>query len=175
MPACGRIAPRNAEVEVGIEGGKLVAGARKATTTTPPPTHPPRSDSSRASATPGAEPEGENDETWLARLSREWPRLDIPAEIEAAKRKHPTGFDRPWFEGKWLPHAKPRIASAPRPAFASHVKPQALPEPAGWQTEAEGTNYGPGGAFPAQTWAELPHDVQKLFTDRLRARPAAHA
>jgi hypothetical protein len=142
----------------------------------PLPTHQPDFVSSRAPAPPVAQEQAEeSDAAWLERLAHEWPRLDIPAEIDAARRKHPTGFDRPWFEQKWLPHSKPRIASAPRPASASHVKAPTLPEPDGWRAEIESTNYGPGGAYPANNWAELPPDLQKIVSERLRARPAAHA
>jgi hypothetical protein len=141
----------------------------------PPPTHPPDFVSSRASASPAAQEQAEeSDAEWLDRLAREWPRLDVLAEVEAAKRKNPNGFDRPWFESRWLPRANPRIAAAPRPASASLVKPLALPEPDGWRDELAESQFGPGGVFEVRTWAELPADVQKLTAERLRTRPAAH-
>lgn len=168
----------NAEVEVERkEKGKSVAGAngREGCHPAPPPTDLPDFDSARAPASPLArEQADESDSVWLERLAREWPRLEIAVEIDAARRKHPTGFDRPWFERKWLPHSKPRIAAAPRPAGASLVMPPALPEPEGWRAEIEGTNYAPGGAYPVDSWAELPPDLKKLIAERLRARPAVH-
>lgn len=163
------------ERKVSKDKGKVSGVGFPARHSFSPPTHRPDSLFSSAPASPDAKEEAEKDEAWIARLARDWPQIDIPAEIEAAKRKHPTGFDRLWFERKWLPHSKPRIASAPRFTAASFVKSPALPEPEGWRDEIEGTNFAPDGAFPARTWAELPPDVQKLVTERLHARPAAHA
>ena len=170
------IRQRNAEVEVEKKEKVSQSVARGRERETPPPTNHPDCVSSCASASPAAQEQAEElDVAWLERLAREWPRLDIPAEIDAANRKRPNGFDRPWFEARWLPHAKPRIAAASRPPSASHVKSPVIPEPDGWRTEIEGTNYGPGGVYPVKSWAELPADVQKLVAERLRARTAAHA
>lgn len=36
----------------------------------------------------------------------------------------------------------------------------AIPEPNGWREMLENSKYGPGGAFEAKTWGELPRDIQ---------------
>lgn len=77
-----------------------------------------------------APPGEESEEEWLARLRREWPRLDIDSQLrqaEAKRKRDGRDLERVWFERHWLPHCSPthktRRAS----------DPSVQPEPFGWR------------------------------------------
>jgi len=77
----------------------------------------------------------EDDAAWMARLAREWPGVDIAAQLEKAHRKRRGDVERGWFEAVWLPGVTPR---APRPA-----------ESRGQRTEVRGQTIDPMAAEAA--------------------------
>jgi hypothetical protein len=48
-----------------------------------------------------------------------------------------------------------------------HPTAEPLKEPVGWREVVQDSQYGPGGAFPANSWAELPRDTQQFCIDRI--------
>lgn len=112
----------------------------------------------------GAAPE--TTEQWLARLAREWPGVDVRAEADkAARRKEREGgrLERVWFERHWLPGCSDTVDRAELRKAGRQAEPEQADAPDGWREAIADTNYGPGGAFEVQTWAELPEHVKKEF------------
>ena len=118
----------------------------------------------------GAAPE--STEQWLARLAREWPGVDVRAEADkAARRKEKEGgrLERVWFERHWLPGCSDTVDRAELRKAGRQAGPDRDDAPDGWREAIADTNYGPGGAFEVQTWAELPEHVKEFVREKGRA------
>lgn len=110
----------------------------------------------------------ESDEEFVERLTQAYPDLDLAQQEQACRKycqRHGKVFERGYFE-RWLAIATPPIA---RPLFTPK-KAQQTPsaEPDGWRSVISDTQYGPGGAFEAKSWADLPADVQAFVVSELR-------
>lgn len=153
-----RIASRNAERK-GKEN-KVVVGASGDAGIAPRPT----TDQSSTDSTEHA-----SEAEWVEKLTKAWPRLDIAAELRAAFRKNPDGFDRSWFETRWLPHAKPRLASIAQ-SPASRVKVPSAAEPIGWRDLPEWRESRIAAESPGADWTSLDQITQRHLTELVNRR-----
>lgn len=134
------------------EGGSPATAGRATPPGTAAPFPKPQSKSAAPKlSTVHCPPSSETDNDWLARLVKEWPGLDVPAQLRKAHRKRQGDVERGWFERVWLPGVTP---AAPHPS--SVLRPSVESAPAGWRTTLE--QLYPGNAIsadPARTWASV--------------------
>lgn len=121
------------------------------------------------SSSSSGKPETETE--WLARLRRDWPLVDIAAELREAGRKKPRGVERLWFEEHWLPRCSAKVGTV---TAGGEVVIEAEPE--AWRLHLkdhyEGESWAESAA--ALTWAGLPaHWRTKIATEMGRGRAVA--
>jgi hypothetical protein len=123
---------------------------------------------SPAASTHPADPE--TDLQWLARLTREWPGIEIEAQLAKAHKKRRGDVERGWFEAVWLPGVTP---VAPRPDQVSGLKSQVSDAPPGWRETLE--QLYPGNAVsanPERTWASVDPDTRAKVLAHGKTRAA---
>lgn len=101
----------------------------------------------------------ESEADWLDRLRREWPAVDVAAELREAMRKKPRGVERDWFEEHWLPKCSVKVGA----------QAKAL-------TAAPADACGPG--VPDEVWREAAKRVAHATEDeamREKRLEAVHA
>lgn len=109
----------------------------------------------------------ETDEEFVERLTKAYPTLNLAQQEQACRKycqRHGKIFERGYFE-RWLALATPPIQ---KPLFTPKKAQQSpTSEPEGWRSVISDTQYGPGGAFEAKSWADLPADVQAFVLTEL--------
>lgn len=112
----------------------------------------------------------ESESDWLARLRREWPQVDVAAELREAMRKKPRGVERQWFEREWLARCSEKVG----PHAKAVATPPPAPEPPGWRV-ALGQLY-PGNTISGDTarpWASVDAKKQAEVLAHLRRQGRA--
>ncbi|WP_404422944.1 hypothetical protein [Nibricoccus sp. IMCC34717] len=110
----------------------------------------------------------ESEEAFVQRLAAGNPGIDLAAQERACRRycqQRGRTFERGYFE-RWLATASPLIE---KPLFSPQkMQQKTTEEPEGWRSVILDTQYGPGGCFEVDSWAELPSDVQAFVLGELR-------
>lgn len=125
-------------------------GAPKARDTSPTPSVP--------TALPIASTlQVESDAEWLDRVQREWPDVDVSAQLSKAHQKRRGDVERGWFEKSWLPHVTPTTL---RPAAHNRL----APEPTRWREILE--ELYPGNAINRDEtgWSTIPDSIRSEIT-----------
>jgi hypothetical protein len=101
-----------------------------------------------------------SDTAWIARLQREFPGVDIIAQLAKAHRKRRGDVERGWFEKVWLPGVTPM---APSPSQGRANPPD---EPTGWREEL--ARIRPGHTYEGN-WSGLPESIRTEIETNRRA------
>lgn len=93
----------------------------------------------------------ETEADWLARLAREWPDVDVRAELREAQRKKPRGVERRWFEEHWLSGCSPKVGAGSA-VVGSPSSVLCPPEPPGWRQRLEAEFPGNAVNRDGESW-----------------------
>ncbi len=102
-------------------------------------------------------------EEWLAELCVRFPKLDVLAELTRAKRHQERAgkvLQRDWFADVWLANCSEEVDVQAARASGRNAPTTEIDTPENWRELIADTSYGPGGAFEAQSWAQVPGDVR---------------
>lgn len=108
---------------------------------------------------------GETEAEWQARITREWPGVNIAEQLTKAQKKRAGDVERGWFERSWLPGVTPKVSRG----VASIVSQ----EPENWRDILEGLYPDNLINREKRGWAGLPENIRNEVTSKTQQRRVA--